>query len=125
MIYINQTPFVLRDEDQPLENIRRYQGINSNRLEQVEARLKEDILSEARKNDGLVLVHDEIGMLFIDFLAYDQKMEMLYQRGRQLTQLKHKKKFSKRSFSADFASNMPEFPLAQIKLQRISILMSM
>ena len=61
MVYINQTPFVLRDEDVPLENIKRYQGINSSRLEQMEARLKEDILAEVRKNDGLLLVHDEIG----------------------------------------------------------------
>lgn len=61
MLYINSRPFVLRDEDSPFVNIRRYQGINSIRIEQMEERLKKDVLDEVVRGDGLLLVHDEIG----------------------------------------------------------------
>lgn len=60
IIYINKLPFVLRDSDSPLTNIKRYQGISASRLEQMEARLKEDVIREATKYNGLLLVHDEL-----------------------------------------------------------------
>ncbi|KAJ3086244.1 hypothetical protein HK102_013370 [Quaeritorhiza haematococci] len=60
LVYINRKPFVLREMEAPLKNIRRYQGISAPRLEAMEARLKEDVLREASRCNGLVLVHDEI-----------------------------------------------------------------
>lgn len=60
LIYINGRPFVLRDADSPFENIRSYAGISSQRLELMEQRLKADILEEASRNNGLLLVHDEV-----------------------------------------------------------------
>ncbi len=59
-----------------MENIKRYQGISASRLEQMEARLKEDILAEARKNDGLILVHDEIGV----FLSLAVSLTAVYRK---------------------------------------------
>ena len=61
IIYVNGKPFVLRDAESPFENIRSYAGITSQRLELMEQRLKADVLREAAQNNGLVLVHDEIG----------------------------------------------------------------
>lgn len=52
VVYINGRPFVLRDVERPFSNLE-YTGINRGRVEQMEARLKEDILQEAaRWSDG-------------------------------------------------------------------------
>lgn len=52
VVYINGRPFVLRDVERPFSNLE-YTGINRVRLEQMEARLKEDIFLEAaRWSDG-------------------------------------------------------------------------
>jgi hypothetical protein len=40
IVYINKYPYVLRDADSPLSNIKRYAGINASRLEAMEDRLK-------------------------------------------------------------------------------------
>lgn len=61
IIYVNDTPFVLRDLSSPFVNIKSYTGITAQRLEAVENRLKADILAEAKRNHGLILVHDEQG----------------------------------------------------------------
>lgn len=61
IIYVNDTPFVLRDLATPFVNIKSYTGISATRLESVENRLKTDILAEAKRNHGLLLVHDEQG----------------------------------------------------------------
>lgn len=60
LIYINGRPFVLRDRESPFENIRSYAGISATRLEQMEKRLKADIVEEAARNNGILLVHDEV-----------------------------------------------------------------
>lgn len=59
-VYLNGYPYVLRDLAQPLQNIRAYLGIRANRLEQMEERLKNDIVKEAAKVGGLLLVHQEL-----------------------------------------------------------------
>lgn len=61
IVYVNDTPFVLRDRSSPFVNIKSYSGISATRLEAVENRLKNDILAEAKRNHGLLLVHDEQG----------------------------------------------------------------
>ena len=64
LIYINGIPFVLRDENLPFTNIASYCGISSDRLEQMEERLRDDILREAAANDGLIVIHDEKGLFY-------------------------------------------------------------
>lgn len=44
VIYINGRPFVLREDERPFKNMMEYTGIDVQRLEQMELRLKNDIL---------------------------------------------------------------------------------
>ena len=60
VIYLNGRPFVLRDSETPLKNIQFFAGISAARLEEMESRLKRDIVAEAEKYQGLILVHDEL-----------------------------------------------------------------
>ncbi|CAL9065489.1 unnamed protein product [Musa banksii] len=59
VVYINGRPFVLRDVERPFSNLE-YTGINRARLEQMEFRLKEDILREAARYGNKILVTDEL-----------------------------------------------------------------
>nr|XP_027099730.1 paladin-like isoform X1 [Coffea arabica] len=59
VVYINGRPFVLRDVERPFSNLE-YTGINRQRLEQMEDRLKEDILLEAARYGNKILVTDEL-----------------------------------------------------------------
>ncbi|KAI8143663.1 inositol hexakisphosphate-domain-containing protein [Fennellomyces sp. T-0311] len=59
IIYINNIPYVLRDRYFTLRNIRVYKGITGARLEQLEERLKEDIINEIKDNNGQILLHGE------------------------------------------------------------------
>ncbi|RKP01076.1 hypothetical protein CXG81DRAFT_12437 [Caulochytrium protostelioides] len=59
VIYINQKPFVLRDAERPLARLTTFSGINAERLEGLERRLKDDILREAQRHHALLLVHEE------------------------------------------------------------------
>ncbi|KAI6672581.1 hypothetical protein NL676_000487 [Syzygium grande] len=59
VIYINGRPFVLRDEEKPLSNLE-LTGINRDRVEQMEERLKEDIMMEAARYGNKILVTDEL-----------------------------------------------------------------
>ncbi|KAJ8748544.1 hypothetical protein K2173_003445 [Erythroxylum novogranatense] len=59
VVYINGRPFVLRDVERPFSNLE-YTGINRYRVEQMEARLKKDILMEAARYGNKILVTDEL-----------------------------------------------------------------
>lgn len=59
VVYINGRPFVLRDVERPFSNLE-YTGIDRARVEQMEARLKEDILIEASRYGNKILVTDEM-----------------------------------------------------------------
>lgn len=59
IIYINGHPYVLRDGQHTLRNIRAYSGITASRLELLELRLKDDVLKELEANDGRILLHAE------------------------------------------------------------------
>ncbi|EEF47124.1 conserved hypothetical protein [Ricinus communis] len=59
VVYINGRPFVLRDVERPFSNLE-YTGINRSRVEQMESRLKEDILMEAARYGNKILVTDEL-----------------------------------------------------------------
>lgn len=49
VIYINGRPFVLREDERPFKNLQEYTGIDVQRLEQMELRLKNDILQVMRR----------------------------------------------------------------------------
>ncbi|KAK4282651.1 hypothetical protein QN277_014003 [Acacia crassicarpa] len=59
VIYINGKPFVLRELERPYKNMLEYTGIDRERVEKMEARLKEDILREAEHYGSAVLVIHE------------------------------------------------------------------
>ncbi|KAF9620477.1 hypothetical protein IFM89_013094 [Coptis chinensis] len=59
VIYINGKPFVLREVERPYKNMLEYTGINRERVERMEARLREDILREAEHYGGAIMVTHE------------------------------------------------------------------
>ncbi|CAI5457453.1 unnamed protein product [Closterium sp. Yama58-4] len=59
VIYINGRPFVLREVERPFTNLE-YTGINRARVEQMEARLKKDVLREAARYSNKIMVSDEL-----------------------------------------------------------------
>ncbi|KAI8984466.1 inositol hexakisphosphate-domain-containing protein [Mycotypha africana] len=59
IIYINGIPYVLRDRAFTIRNLRAYKGITGSRMEQVEERLKEDVIREVTQYGGKILLHGE------------------------------------------------------------------
>lgn len=59
LVYVNGTPFVLREIERPFSNLE-LTGITRERVEQMEARLREDVLDEAHQYGGSVLVSKEM-----------------------------------------------------------------
>ncbi|OAG29242.1 hypothetical protein NEDG_01315 [Nematocida displodere] len=59
VIYINGTPYVLRDKSSAFSNIRSFVGISYTRLEEMEERLKNDVLHIAQEHNGFIQVHAE------------------------------------------------------------------
>nr|XP_043636887.1 paladin [Erigeron canadensis] len=66
VIYINGKPFVLREVERPYKNMLEYTGIDRERVERMEARLKEDILKESKRYGGdIMVIHEtEDGKIF-------------------------------------------------------------
>jgi hypothetical protein len=60
IMYLNSKPFVLRDVSTPFTNISSFRGISSENIEELEKRLKADIVEEAGRNDGFICVHEEV-----------------------------------------------------------------
>jgi hypothetical protein len=58
IIYVNNRPFVVRQQDMPFNNLE-ITGIEPGEVEAMEQRLKADILQDAAKYDGRVLIHEE------------------------------------------------------------------
>ena len=58
VLYINGKPYVVREADQPFCNLE-YTGIDRSRVEDMERRLKADVLAEAALFDGHILVTEE------------------------------------------------------------------
>ncbi|KAL0284472.1 UNVERIFIED_CONTAM: Paladin [Sesamum angustifolium] len=59
VVYINGKPFVLREVERPYKNMLEYTGIDCERVERMEARLKDDILREAERYQGAIMVIHE------------------------------------------------------------------
>ncbi|KAJ2964084.1 hypothetical protein NQZ79_g1039 [Umbelopsis isabellina] len=87
LVYLNGTPYVLRESTKPMQNIRAYYGMNSQRLEKMEERLKADVVKENGKFGGLVLVHQELldGTLVPCWLSADsiQTPKEVFQKFQQ------------------------------------------
>ena len=49
VLYINGRPYVVREADKPFQNLE-YTGIDCSRVEDMEARLKRDVLDEVRQS---------------------------------------------------------------------------
>eukprot|EP00889_Picochlorum_renovo_P000852 jgi/Picre1/27882/NNA_000845.t1 len=58
VIYVNGSPYVVRESDKPFANLE-YTGIDTQRVEEMEKRLKADVLAEASQYDGSVMVAEE------------------------------------------------------------------
>eukprot|EP00798_Chlamydomonas_sp_ICE-L_P005785 gene5785-5992_t len=58
LVFINGHPFVVREADQPFTNLE-YTGIDGSRVEDMEIRLKEDIMREAKNFGNQILVVHE------------------------------------------------------------------
>jgi protein-tyrosine phosphatase len=58
IVYVNGRPYVVRSEHRAYENLE-HTGINTQRIEQMEVRLVDDLTLEARTHDGNVVLHDE------------------------------------------------------------------
>ena len=56
VVFICGHPYVLREEGRPFKNLLEYRGIDSDRLDQMEQRLKNDVVEEAAKEGGRILV---------------------------------------------------------------------
>lgn len=59
VVYINGLPYVLRDRASPFRNARFFSGMSPERLEEMEHRLKQDIVGLAAQNRGFIQVLSE------------------------------------------------------------------
>lgn len=59
IVYINGAPYCLRREGFTLRNMKDYGGISASRLEVLEERLRDDVLTELEAFGGRVLLHTE------------------------------------------------------------------
>jgi hypothetical protein len=62
LVFINGQPFVVREADQPFSNLE-YTGIDRTRVEDMEVRLKQDILAEVRSPLSLPLREGQGGCM--------------------------------------------------------------
>ncbi|KAI0091045.1 inositol hexakisphosphate-domain-containing protein [Irpex rosettiformis] len=59
IVYINGAPYCLRRERFTLRNMKDYGGISASRLEVLEERLKDDVVTELQSFGGRLLLHSE------------------------------------------------------------------
>ncbi|RKO94243.1 inositol hexakisphosphate-domain-containing protein, partial [Blyttiomyces helicus] len=59
LCYVNGIPYVLRDKQNTLRNIKSYSGITGTRLEVLEAKLKDDVIQELQNYEDRLLLHVE------------------------------------------------------------------
>lgn len=71
-VYCNGRPYVLRDASQPFQTLAL--SDRATNLEDIERRLKLDILEESRKFGGMILTHDEVsnGKLIPTWMSVDE-----------------------------------------------------
>lgn len=59
LVYVSGIPYCLRQREMSLRNITDYSGITSERLAQLESRLRGEVVSEIKNSDGKLLLHTE------------------------------------------------------------------
>lgn len=69
----NGRPYVLRDASNPLQSLTL--SDRATNLEDIERRLKLDILDEARRYGGMILIHDEVssGDIIPTWMSVDEE----------------------------------------------------
>ena len=72
MLCSNDRPYVLRDASSPFQTLTL--SDRATNLEDIERRLKLDILDEARRYGGMVLIHDEVpsGQIIPTWMSVDE-----------------------------------------------------
>ncbi|VDC06830.1 unnamed protein product [Peniophora sp. CBMAI 1063] len=60
LVYVNGAPYCLRRERFSLRNMKDYGGISASRLETLEERLRDDVVSEVHSFGGKLLLHTEV-----------------------------------------------------------------
>lgn len=72
IVYCNGRPYVLRDASHPFQTLAL--SDRATNLEDIERRLKLDILEEARRYNGMILTHDEVkdGVLVPTWMSVDE-----------------------------------------------------
>ncbi|KZV73066.1 hypothetical protein PENSPDRAFT_575124 [Peniophora sp. CONT] len=60
LVYVNGAPYCLRRERFSLRNMKDYGGISAARLETLEERLRDDVVSEVHSFGGKLLLHTEV-----------------------------------------------------------------
>ena len=58
-IYLNNVPYVLRDMEVTLRNLKSFRGITPKGLRTIESKLKNDVLEELKNYNGKILLHSE------------------------------------------------------------------
>ncbi|KAF9763761.1 Paladin [Nosema granulosis] len=58
-IYINKTPYIVRDTDKPFSNISSFRSITAKNLEILENVLKEDVINESKTKRGFIHTFNE------------------------------------------------------------------
>lgn len=73
LIYCNGRPYVLRDASSPLKTLTL--SDRATNLEDIERRLKLDILEESRRYGGMILIHDEVssGEIVPTWMSVDEE----------------------------------------------------
>eukprot|EP01117_Protostelium_nocturnum_P009692 TRINITY_DN3462_c0_g1_i2.p1 TRINITY_DN3462_c0_g1~~TRINITY_DN3462_c0_g1_i2.p1 ORF type:complete len:1393 (-),score=653.00 TRINITY_DN3462_c0_g1_i2:1091-5044(-) len=61
VVFINDKPFVLREYNRPFHNLKAYKDILPSRLEELEERLKREVIQEVEHFEGKILIHSEVG----------------------------------------------------------------
>lgn len=59
VVYIQGRSYSLRTQEHPFANLEEYPGISTEQLERQEQQLKQEVLTEALKNGGRILLHGE------------------------------------------------------------------
>ncbi len=59
VLYIDGRSYNLRELGKPFENSEEFEGLNAEEIEETERRLKSELLAEAEKFGGRILLHDE------------------------------------------------------------------
>lgn len=83
VIYLDSFPFVLRDQNSLLQNLRSLRGIKGERIEALELRLIDNVKKEIRRNGGFIQVLRELNEAVVketEEVSFVKSMQSLFER---------------------------------------------